>query len=157
MTHHYRPATEQDAYEMAPNMRSQDAEEVMASHGWTPLEALVNSYNGSQECNSIIHEDGDVVGMFGVSDQGAFAMPWLLGANKMLDTKIEFVPQAIEWVDRMSVQYPLLFNFVHKENKVAIRWLKSLGFEFIKEIEDYGVGQEPFIQFVRITKCAQQL
>lgn len=157
MTHHYRPATEQDAYEMAPNMRSQDAEEVMASHGWTPLEALVNSYNGSQECNSIIHEDGDVVGMFGVSDQGAFAMPWLLGANKMLDTKIEFVPQAIEWVDRMSVQYPLLFNFVHKENKVAIRWLKSLGFEFIKEIEDYGVGKEPFIQFVRITKCAQQL
>ena len=157
MTHHYRPATEQDPHEMAQNMRTQDANEVMASHGWTPLEALVNSYNGSQECNSIIHKDGDVVGMFGVSDYGSFAMPWLLGADKMLDTRKEFVPQAIEWVNKISMQYPLLFNFVHKDNTVALRWLQSLGFELIKEIKDFGVGKEPFIQFVRITKCVQQL
>lgn len=156
MTHHYRPSRFEDCREMAPNMRSQDADEVLASHGWTPLQALQESYrlsSGSSECNSIIHEDGSVVGMFGVADQGAYAMPWLLGADKMLETRYEFIPQAIEWVKRMSIQHPLLFNFVHKDNTVAIRWLKSLGFEFIKEIEEYGVGKKPFIQFVRINKC----
>jgi hypothetical protein len=137
-------------------MRLQDANEVQASHGWSPLEALQESYKGSYECNSIIHEDGSVVGMFGVSDQGIFAMPWLLGADKMLDTRVEFIPQAIEWVNRMSTQHPLMFNFVHAENTVSLKWLKSLGFEFIREIKDYGVGKQPFIQFVRINPCVQQ-
>jgi hypothetical protein len=155
MTHHYRPAKFEDCAELAPNMRKQDAEEVWASSGLNPIGALQQSFKGSYECNSIIHEDGDVVGMFGVSDNKIFAMPWLLGSDKLLDTKKEFIPQAVEWVDRMSSLHPILTNFVCKKNTVAIRWLETLGFDFVKTIDKFGVGQIPFIQFVRITKCVE--
>ena len=153
MTHHYRPARFEDCREMYPFMREQDAKEVMYSNGLEPLRALQESFKHSCECNSIIHEDGSVVGMFGVSDAGAFASPWLLGTDKIIDTRKEFIPQAIEWVNRMSDKYPLMFNFVHEDNTVSIRWLKSLGFEFIKLDKEYGVGKKPFYQFVRINKC----
>lgn len=153
MGHHYRPARFEDCRAMAPHMRSQDANEVMASHGFKPYDALKESYRASQEHNSIIHEDGSVVAMFGVSDYGSYAVPWMLGTDKLLETKRTMIPVAKQWVDEILERYPLLFNYVHADNTVSKRWLKSLGFEFIKLEEEYGVGKEPFIQFVRIKKC----
>lgn len=153
MGHHYRPARFEDCREIAPLMREQDAKEVMASHGFKPYDALAESYRVSTEMNSIIHADGSVVGMFGVTDAGAYAIPWMLGTDKVIETRREFIPQAKKWVEETNEKYPLLFNFVHKDNTVSRRWLKSLGFEFIKLQEEYGVGGEPFIQFVRIKKC----
>lgn len=150
MPHHYRPSTFQDCRDMAPYMREQDAKEVMASSGATPLQALQASYNASSECSTIIHEDGSIVGMFGVADCGHFASPWLLGTDKLTETKRVMLPVADEWVEGLLDQYPLLLNYVDAENTVSKKWLKSLGFKFIKLIEDYGVGKKPFYQFVRI-------
>lgn len=152
MTHHYRPANWGDCREMAPFMREQDAKEVMASNELNPLRSLQASFKASRECNTIIHEDGSIVGMFGVADSIVFGSPWLLGTDKLIDTRSEFIPQAREWVERINETYPLLVNYVHADNEVSKRWLKSLGFQFIKLIEEYGVGKEPFYQFVRIKK-----
>jgi hypothetical protein len=150
MTHYYRPAKFEDCRELAPSMREQDAKEVMASNGARPLQALQSSFNASSECFSIIHEDGDIVGMFGVSDGGVFASPWLLGSSKLPETKKVMLPVSAKWVEEKNDQYPLLLNYVHAENTVSMRWLKSLGFKFIKLDKEYGVGKEPFYQFVRI-------
>ena len=111
--HHYRPSEFLDCREVAPEMRSQDVTEISYSNGLAPLEALQGAYNVSQVCNSVIHEDGSVVAMFGVSDNGIFASPWLLGTDKLLDTRKEFIPQAKEWVEEMSSIYPILLNYVH--------------------------------------------
>ena len=153
MGHHHRPARFEDCLEMAPNMRSQDAKEVMASHGFEPYAALHESYKVSTEANSIIHADGSVVGMFGVTNVGSYAVPWLLGTDKLIQTRRIMLPVAKQWVDEIIERYPLLFNYVHEDNTISRRWLKSLGFEFIKLEKEYGVGKEPFIQFVRIKKC----
>tara|TARA_R110002072_G_scaffold6389_7_gene37728 strand:- start:723 stop:1184 length:462 start_codon:yes stop_codon:yes gene_type:complete len=150
--HHYRTSTIDDCREMAPYMRLQDVVEVGYSSGAEPLEALEHSFKASQECFTIVHDDGDVVGMFGVADNGIFASPWLLGTDKLVDTKRVMLPVAAKWVKEINVQYPLLLNYVHKENTVSKRWLKSLGFEFIKLDEKYGIGEQPFYQFVRINK-----
>ena len=151
MTHHYRPSKFEDCRELAPHMREQDKIEIMYSNAALPLQALQVGYNESEECNSIIHEDGNVVGMFGVANAGVFASPWLLGSDKIIDTRNEFIPQAKEWVEKISKKYPILLNYVHEGNEVSKRWLKSLGFEFIKLEKEYGVGQQPFYLFVRIT------
>ena len=152
MGHHYRPARFEDCREVAPLMRSQDADEVMASSGLRPLKALQESYRVSQVMNSVIHEDGSVVGMFGLSVGEVYACPWLLGTDKLIETRREFIPQAKKWVEEMNDEYPLLINFVHADNTVSKRWLKSLGFEFIKLHKEYGVGRQPFYQFVRMKK-----
>ena len=152
MTHHYRPARFEDCREIAPNMRTQDALEVLYSGGLNPLRTLQESYRLSQECNSVIHEDGSVVGMFGLSDFGSFASPWLLGTDKLLDTRKVFIPSAKEWVERMNDAHPLMFNYVHVDNTVSKRWLQTLGFAFIKLDKEFGVAKKPFYQFVRIKK-----
>jgi len=150
MTHHYRPSTFQDCRDMAPNLREQDVNEIMASSGSQPFEALWASFDASEECFTIIHEDGDIAGMFGVSYNGHFASPWLLGTDKLTETKRVMLPVAAKWVEEKVDQYSLLLNYVDVDNTVSRKWLKSLGFKFIKLIDDYGVGKKPFYQFVRI-------
>ncbi len=150
MPHHYRPASFADCRDLAPRLRSQDAKEVMASSGFNPYEALAESYKMSCETFTIIHDDGEIVGMFGVADCGHFASPWLLGSDKLPETKRVMLPVSAEWVEEKINQYSLLLNYVHADNTVSMKWLKSLGFKFIKLIEEYGVGGEPFYQFVRI-------
>lgn len=153
MTHHYRPSVLGDCDLIAPYMRTQDVKEIAYSHGLTPLDSLQRCCISSQECNTIVHADGTVVGMFGVCDSGAAASPWLLGTDKLLETKRVMLPVAAKWVEEMNVKYPLLLNYAHVENTVSIKWLKSLGFKFIKLEQEHGVGKQPFYQFVRIGKC----
>ena len=74
----------------------------------------------------------------GVADCKAFGSPWLLGTDKLIDTKKEFIPQAMEWVEKINNDYPLLLNYVHADNTVSKRWLKSLGFQFIDLIKEHG-------------------
>jgi hypothetical protein len=151
MTHYYRPANWGDCRELAPFLRKQDEKEVMASDGLSPLRALQESFKASYgECHTIIHEDGSIVGMFGLAVNGMFASPWLLGSDKLPETKKVMLPVSAKWVEEMNTSHPLLLNFVHAENTVSIKWLKSLGFQFINLVKEYGVGREPFYQFVRI-------
>jgi len=46
--------------------------------------------------------------------------------------------------------YKVLYNFVYAENHSAIKWLKALGFTFIKYHEEYGMQGKPFYEFLRI-------
>jgi len=148
----YRTSRVEDCAVVAPLMRSQDVTEVMYSNGLDPLEALTASFEASQVCNTIVHGDGSLVGMFGVADNGVFGCPWLLGTDRLPEISRQFIPRAREWVLEMNDTYPLLLNYVHSKNTVSKRWLKSLGFEFIKLEKEFGVGKQPFYQFVRIQK-----
>lgn len=150
-THRYRPAEWHDCRLMYKDMREQDAKEVLASSGLEPLRALQESFRVSKECYTIVHEDGSIVGMFGVSNVGGhFGCPWLLGTDKLVETRRVMLPVAAKWVEEKVNEHAVLLNYVHADNKVSIKWLKSLGFKFTKLIEQYGVGKEPFYQFVRI-------
>ena len=92
MTHHHRPSVLGDCDLIAPYMRTQDVKEITYSHGLSPLESLQRSFLSSQECNTIVHADGTVVGMFGIVDSGILASPWLLGTDKLLKTKRVMLP-----------------------------------------------------------------
>lgn len=146
---YYRPSKIEDCLELAPILRKQDVDEVAASHGLNPVTALRLSFKISNECNSIIHE-GKVVGMFGYgSDGGTVAVPWLLASDKIKEISREFLPQSKLWVDKVAEDYDVLVNYVDVRNTVAIRWLKFLGFKFIRRIEHFGKAQVPFYEFVR--------
>ena len=149
---YYRPAVKADVYVLAPKLRDQDKAEVKASSGMNPEEALLYSFEAGGEVNSIIAPDGEVIGMFGVSPtpDPTLGIPWLLASPRLPEVSREFIPQSKEWVIEVNKKYPLLLNYVDKRNTIAIRWLRKLGFTFIAEIEEFGVGQKPFYEFVRI-------
>jgi len=146
---HYRKATEKDVQELSEKMREADAIEVMASNGLTPLEALTQGFELSESL-AIIHKD-ELIGMFGVAKIGDdIGSPWMLGSDKIPEIKKDLLTQALDWVVETNKQYPLLVNYVDARNKVAIRWLKYLGFNFVRKIPYHGTGRVPFYEFVRI-------
>lgn len=152
MQPYYRPSEEEDVLRLAPKVRQQDVRELQAAAGYEPLLALHLSYTSSDESHTIIAPDGEVVGMFGVcpTNDPLLGVPWLLASDRLPEVSREFIPQSLDWVNQVNSKYPVLCNYVDKRNTVAIRWLKWLGFEFVRLIEDYGYEQKPFYEFVRI-------
>jgi RimJ/RimL family protein N-acetyltransferase len=152
MKPHYRPSKTEDVYVLAPKLRKQDIDELEASSGLDPMEALSYSFHGEGESNSIIAPDGEVIGMFGVGPtlDPLVGVPWLLASPRLPEVSREFIPQSLEWVKQKNEEYPMLYNAVDVRNTVAIRWLRYLGFTFIQRIEEYGIGKKPFYEFVRI-------
>jgi len=148
---HYRLSKHSDCQELAPNLRQADKDEVLASNGLSPLEALQASYEVSQDCYTITDREGKTIGMFGVADNGVFSSPWMLASDGILSIQKAFLRQGKEWVEDIAQKNPVLINYVHRDNDKAIRWLKFLGFTFTTLVPEYGVGKGPFYQFVRVT------
>ena len=115
---------------VAWNMRHADANEVRLATNRTPLDALRDGFNMSLYSWTILLR-GEPIGMFGLSCLtilGNSGVPWLLGTDKMLKIRRQFIEESKEFVHFMNVIYPHLVNFVHVDNAPSIRWLKVLGF-----------------------------
>lgn len=150
---YFRPAQFGDCAKLAPNLREKDKEEIWASHGMLPDPALRFSFLFSTECNSIIDDNEDIIGMFGVTKEGNYGVPWLLMSDGIYEKprySRQFLAGSKKWVNKIQEQFPLLTNFVAEDNEAAIKWLKLLGFKFIARHERYGVNPKPFYNFVRI-------
>lgn len=65
-------------------------------------------------------------------------VPFLLATDEFYEHTRLFARESRLWVEDALTKYPLLFNCVAAENKVAIRWLKWLGFTLT--VEEYTLG-----------------
>jgi N-acetylglutamate synthase-like GNAT family acetyltransferase len=145
-----RKARKKDCKQLAKVMRESDIKEVMASHRHTPYEALVNAYTLSDSCYSWVYK-GNVIAMCGVSPvDNQVGSPWLLGSDELVRTPrltYSLLRESMKWIKRHQNKYPMLVNYVHAENEPSLKWLKHLGFTFIRKVE---FSKEPFYEFVRI-------
>ena len=150
MNYYIRSSKRNDCYELSKTLRKQDVQEVFASFGQNPAQALIRAYLTSHlHCYTIILDD-EVVGMFGISKiRDGVGSPWLLGSDKLTDYKFEFHKHAKEHIDTFMDEYDVLFNYVDKRNTQAIKWIKSLGFTFTKLVDNFGYEQKPFYEFVK--------
>lgn len=133
---------------IAANMRAADAVEVRASHGHTPMQAL--HYGVEQSHYSIVVSVNDepcaILGLAIRDILTGTGVPWLLSTDAALKYKREFLKQSPPVIAEMLTICPRLFNYVHAENRVSIRWLKWLGFT-IGSPEDHGSNGELFHRF----------
>lgn len=130
------PSTEDHAQELAFTMRQVDRDEIWASGHKFPLEALLGGIKGPGEAYTCFYKD-EVVCMFGVTKQtllGREGVPWLLGSDLILDHAEFFLRESLIFMDDWNGKYSVLVNLVDKRNKIAIRWLKWLGFNIFPAI-----------------------
>lgn len=146
-----RPARRQDAFILGPHLRKADVDEVWASSGLLPIEALLAGMDASIECYTMTAGDS-ILCIFGIGrDQNSsIGRIWMLGSDHIHSHKFEFLRISKEWVDRFQSNYPILYNFIDARNTVHIRWLHWLGFTFISEHPDFGFEKKLFYQFIRI-------
>ena len=151
MKGYVRQSTQSDVDYLANNLRPEDREEVLASHGSTE-DALQIGFDESDECWTIVVTDTEeIAGMYGVGTLGdGVGEPWLLTAPALAKIWIPFLRQSKQWVKDINKKYPVLTNAVDEDYKVSIKWLQFVGFTFIKRHETWGVGNKPFLEFVRI-------
>ncbi len=133
---------------IADDMRQADVDEVWSSNHFTPVEALMTGWGNSHSSVVITVNDEPCV-MLGLVIHDILTgsgIPWLLGTNNALKYKRNFFTQVPDVIDEMLDTCPKLFNYVHVDNKVSIRWLKRIGFTFDDPIP-YGYNNELFHKF----------
>lgn len=123
-------------------LRDQDVQELRALK-ITPRAALEHGLEYSEpECMTVVVDD-KAVAMFGVAPQDNHGIIWLLGTPGLLKISRQFLRESRYWLDQVTMGYDLVGNIVHKDNTISIRWLKWLGFTFLRRVGD-------FIEFARI-------
>lgn len=139
---------------VADNMRQADITEIAASHGYTPIEALMKGVAIST-LSSVALINSEPCAVFGLVVENivtGFGVPWLLGTDLIFKHKREFIEHTRVGVAEMLEVCPRLENWVHCKNVKSIRWLKSMGFT-MSDPEPIGVNGELFMRF---TRCAVQ-
>ena len=150
-----RPAILADALQLAPKMRKADMEEILASHGKTPLESLVVpfTYEKARSYTIIGTAKEGVIGMFGVAPtkDPEYGIAWLLSSEDLFKHTKQFIKECPYWVSQMSEGYTYIYNWVDRRNWKSLKWLQFLGFEAKEEIKQYGVGKLPFLLMIKET------
>ena len=150
-----RPAILADALQLAPKVRIADREEIRASNGSSPLEALVVPFTFKKGRNYTIigtAKEG-VIGMFGVAPtkDPEYGIAWLLSSETLFKHTKQFIKECPYWVSQMSEGYTYIYNWVDRRNWKSLKWLQFLGFEAKEEIKQYGVGKLPFLLMIKET------
>jgi len=148
-----RPATLHDCHYMAERLRPADAAEVYAAAGASPLSALVEGFETSEEPMVGVTDDDTPVCMGGVGAVEGDPLAgcvWMLATTDIEKHKMSFLRRSKPWVEEWNKKYPVLFNCVDERNELHIKWLRWLGFTFIRRHPLWGYEKRPFIEFVRL-------
>lgn len=147
-----RPATISDCTSVASRLRAEDVAEAAAGSG-LPAEYAMKICLMYDRGVRVACIDGRPEMIFGCSGDDFVGRPW------MLATPLPFTPQWSRVFLRASAdvvendwqaRFPLLTNFVDARNVSHIRWLRWLGFVFVRRDPVHGVAGIPFLEFVRI-------
>ncbi len=147
---HFRLTTLEDIKYLAPRLRKEDKQEILALSGLLPYEALLIGFKNAVIVFTIFNPKNKPVGIFGVDDLGnGVGGIWLLATKDLAKIQIAFLKQCREVVKFLNTKYKILWNFVDCRNQLHIKWLKWCGFKFLRKT-NRGVLQKPFYEIIRI-------
>lgn len=148
-------ATFADAHELDQSLRPEDRRELEDISGRPALQNLLLGVLVGKPSLAIRSLDGELAGILGVAPVGlqhgavAFA-----GTPVIEQRSTAFLRGSRDVLDAISRDYDTLFNVCDARNEVHHRWLRWLGFTFIRKIDHYGAAQVPVYEFARISPCA---
>ena len=143
-------ANEGHIEQMLGRVRQADIDEFAAGYSRTPEAAMRTGLKVSSHCWAGIWE-GKVVAIAGLrptSFLGDYANPWMVGTRDLERPEVrrQFLELSKSVLSYMLSLYPHLENWVDCRNRMAVRWLKWLGFT-IYPAEAHGPQGMPFHRF----------
>lgn len=147
-----RSATEEDAEFISTRLRKADLIEMQSFHDECedPADVLKQGIHLSgEDCWTMTLKDGTPVAIFGVTFCNEhFGAVWMMGTKRISEVHREFLRQCKNWLPTLHKKYPLLGNVVYAKNDIHIKWLKFMGFQFIKKHKSLGNMDLPFYEFI---------
>lgn len=135
---------------LAPDIRQCDRDEILASHGLTDMERILNNAREfSHESYAWLIDDLPVAA-FGVAP-GSYiqriGIPWMIASDGICGgNAINFLRNSKIIVNYWRHRWDYLENYVDSRNTTSIKWLRFLGFK-IHEALPFGVQKMPFHRF----------
>ena len=136
---------------LSNNLRQTDIDEIEASSGLSPLEALMVSYHYSNLCWVAIDDQGDPLCIWGVAPHGhpGVGVVWMIGTDDMVQNQNYILRRCPKYIKKIHQLYPTIFNFVDERNYLSQSWLHWMGFSVTNVDLEYGVEKRTFLKFVR--------
>jgi len=148
MNKHVRIPTDADVQFVAANIRETDAKECeLVSQ--TPYDAIAHGVATSHLAYTLLDNDGTPVAILGVSapyPTGLGAI-WLLGTPGIEKVPMTFLRQSRHVLKDILTEYEGVFNYTLTSNTVHVRWLRWLGFSFLREVE---MNNHQFYEFIKL-------
>ena len=129
---------------VASSMREADKFEC-ACMGKYPKEALQQAFKQDDVTLSIVDKKDNPIAMLGVGQVLDMAYIWMLGTDQVKEASFSFLKASRKITQSLTKPYGATFNYVHTENKIAIRWLKFCGAKFIRNLY---FRNHPFYEFI---------
>ena len=128
-----------DCFALAPNLKQLDKYEL-GTIGIDPLTALINPFRYNRPNThsfTIFNEKDEVVAIWGAMPYSRIhprrAAIWFLSSDLLEINKRDFLKGNARWLYYLESHYDFVFNFIIKEHKRSIKWLKWQKFTFSKE------------------------
>lgn len=149
-----RMSDPEDAKIVAKKLRKADKREMDAvlGTGIDREEALMYGIEASHYPFTAT-VDGEPVSIFGAIPDPMhphIGAVWMMGTDKMVRNRTMFIRHSRPALDKVFGPFSLLWNCVDKRNKLHIRWIKWLGFSFLRTIPQFGEQGKPFIEFAKL-------
>jgi hypothetical protein len=81
---------------------------------------------------------------------------WMLSSPAIYQFPQVFAKHVKDGWEDLHSRYDVLTNFTYAENHGHHKLIKWLGGKFIRQVDEFGVAQLPFIEFVSVrTPCAR--
>lgn len=153
-----RPATLDDVRYLAPRLRRADKDEILAVTGAPAPLVLPECFRLSRSAWTCTGFSGEPVGLIGVQDvEGIPELGWVwaLFTDIIERHPFTFLRASQQFNDIVHQHHPIITNLVDERNTVHIRWLRWMGFSFLRRIERWGAEGRPFIEFGKLkSQCA---
>ncbi|PBB68144.1 hypothetical protein CK228_13625 [Mesorhizobium sp. WSM4312] len=146
-----RRAKVADAIFLAPRLRSADRDECKAALGMEPEVVLPLLVQQGNYVWAGVEPSGEVFGLFGVDPSGPYmGIVWMVSSPAIMNYRRELIGLTPKWLKRLHKVRPLLGNHIDARNTTHIRWLKRMGFSFLRTHDEFGVEKRPFHEFARL-------
>jgi hypothetical protein len=140
-----------DMLHLATGLRPMDRLELVSMAPGRPIaDVLLEAANTSVRCRAGFL-GSDLVACWGIaprSPSGGDGAPWLLATHAIDHPEVRraFIAHGGPEMLRITHGFRHLWNLVHRENAVARRWLRFMGFEF-RDPREYVFSGQPFVRF----------
>ena len=145
-----------DIAPLAKNLRHADKQEMYATFGsGSDIYELLEKNTVATTVAKTIEYKGEPIGVFGVADGNeqnfGLGWVWMVGTDRIKEIRTQFLRNCKEELEKMQGDYDILCNYVDARNKVHIKWLRWMGFTFLREVKNYGEEGRTFYEFARLS------
>lgn len=145
---------------MARNLRQADRDEIRALTGAPPAWMLPECVKASRATWTMYDFYGQPAGLWGLQDVDGHpdvGWVWMVCTPEIEEHPFTFLAKCRELLPLLHTFHPIVTNHVDERNTVHIRWLRWMGFSFLRRIERWGAESRPFIEFARLQPlCASE-